>query len=205
MNTYKFSTSFFIVTLLILVSSCAENNNVAEVEQQKEKVMTEVIIKTSLGDINLELNNEKAPITVENFISIAESGYYEGTIFHRVINGFMIQGGGLTADMSNKSSGTSPIQNEANNGLSNDRGTIAMARTMDPHSATSQFFINHKDNGFLNHTGETSQGWGYAVFGVVTDGMDVVDQIAEVATGSSGAYQDVPQEVITIESVVISE
>ena len=205
MNIYKFSTSFFIATLLILVSSCAENNNVAEVEQQKEKVMTEVIIKTSLGDINLELNNEKAPVTVENFISIAESGYYEGTIFHRVINGFMIQGGGLTADMSNKSSGTSPIQNEANNGLSNDRGTIAMARTMDPHSATSQFFINHKDNGFLNHTGETSQGWGYAVFGVVTDGMDVVDQIAEVATGSSGAYQDVPQEVITIESVVISE
>lgn len=205
MNIYKFSTLFFIATLLILVSSCAENNNVAEVEQQKEKVMTEVIIKTSLGDINLELNNEKAPITVENFISIAESGYYEGTIFHRVINGFMIQGGGLTADMSNKSSGTSPIQNEANNGLSNDRGTIAMARTMDPHSATSQFFINHKDNGFLNHTGETSQGWGYAVFGVVTDGMDVVDQIAEVATGSSGAYQDVPQEVITIESVVISE
>ena len=205
MNIYKFSTSFFIATLLILVTSCAENNNVAEVEQQKEKVMTEVIIKTSLGDINLELNNEKAPITVENFISIAESGYYEGTIFHRVINGFMIQGGGLTSDMSNKSSGTSPIQNEANNGLSNDRGTIAMARTMDPHSATSQFFINHKDNGFLNHTGETSQGWGYAVFGVVTDGMDVVDQIADVATGSSGAYQDVPQEVITIESVVISE
>ena len=205
MNIYKFSTSFFIATLLILVTSCAENNNVAEVEQQKEKVMTKVIIKTSLGDINLELNNEKAPITVENFISIAESGYYQGTIFHRVINGFMIQGGGLTADMSNKSSGTSPIQNEANNGLSNDRGTIAMARTMDPHSATSQFFINHKDNGFLNHTGETSQGWGYAVFGVVTDGMDVVDQIAEVATGSSGAYQDVPQEVITIESVVISE
>tara|TARA_B000000565_G_scaffold4195_1_gene3634 strand:+ start:1387 stop:2004 length:618 start_codon:yes stop_codon:yes gene_type:complete len=205
LNIYKFSTSFFIATLLILVTSCAENNNVAEVEQQKEKVMTEVIIKTSLGDINLELNNEKAPITVENFISIAESGYYEGTIFHRVINGFMIQGGGLTADMSNKSSGTSPIQNEANNGLSNDRGTIAMARTMDPHSATSQFFINHKDNGFLNHTGETSQGWGYAVFGVVTDGMDVVDQIAEVATGSSGAYQDVPQEVITIESIVISE
>ena len=205
MNIYKFSTSFFIATFLILVSSCSENNNVAEVEQQKEKAMTEVIIKTSLGDINLELNNEKAPITVENFISIAESGYYQGTIFHRVINGFMIQGGGLTADMSNKSSGTSPIQNEANNGLSNDRGTIAMARTMDPHSATSQFFINHKDNGFLNHTGETSQGWGYAVFGMVTDGMDVVDQIAEVATGSSGAYQDVPQEVITIESVVISE
>ena len=117
----------------------------------------------------------------------------------------MIQGGGLTADMNNKSSGTGPIQNEANNGLPNDRGTIAMARTMDPHSATSQFFINHKDNAFLNHTEETSQGWGYAVFGMVTEGMDVVDQIAEVTTGSSGAYQDVPEEVITIESVTISE
>ena len=107
--------------------------------------------------------------------------------------------------MNNKSSGTGPIQNEANNGLPNDRGTIAMARTMDPHSATSQFFINHKDNGFLNHTGETSQGWGYAVFGKVTEGMEVVDKIADVPTGSSGAYQDVPEEVITIESVTISE
>ena len=117
----------------------------------------------------------------------------------------MIQGGGLTADMSNKSSGTAPIQNEANNGLSNDRGTIAMARTMEPHSATSQFFINHKDNGFLNHTGENPQGWGYAVFGKVTDGMDVVDAIADVATGSSGGHQDVPLEVINIESVTVSE
>ena len=167
--------------------------------------MTQVKIKTSVGDIQLELNNEKAPISVENFKLIASSGYYEGTIFHRVINGFMIQGGGLTADMSNKPSGTSPITNEANNGLSNDRGTIAMARTMDPHSATSQFFINHKDNSFLNHTGETSQGWGYAVFGKVTEGMDIVDQIAEVATGSSGSYQDVPEDVITIESVTFSE
>ena len=167
--------------------------------------MTQVTIKTSVGDIQLELNNEKAPITVENFKAIANSGYYEGTIFHRVINGFMVQGGGLTADMNNKPSGTSPIQNEANNGLSNDRGTIAMARTMDPHSATSQFFINHKDNGFLNHTGENSQGWGYAVFGAVTEGMEIVDQIAEVATGSSGGHQDVPVEVITIESVTISE
>ena len=167
--------------------------------------MTLVTIKTSHGDIQLELDGDKAPITVENFKTIASSGYYEGTIFHRVINGFMIQGGGLTADMNNKSSGTSPIQNEANNGLSNDRGTIAMARTMDPHSATSQFFINHKDNEFLNHTGETSQGWGYAVFGKVTEGMEVVDKIADVPTGSSGAYQDVPEEVITIESVTISE
>ena len=167
--------------------------------------MTQVTIKTSVGDIQLELNDEKAPITVENFKAIAQSGYYEGTIFHRVINGFMVQGGGLTADMNNKSSGTAPIQNEANNGLSNDRGTIAMARTMDPHSATSQFFINHKDNGFLNHTGENSQGWGYAVFGAVTEGMDVVDKIADVATGSSGGHQDVPEDTITIESVTISE
>ena len=167
--------------------------------------MTQVTISTSIGDIQLELDGEKAPITVKNFKTIAGSGYYEGTIFHRVSLGFMVQGGGLTADMNNKSSGTSPIQNEANNGLSNDRGTIAMARTGDPHSATSQFFINHKDNGFLNHTGENPQGWGYAVFGKVTDGMDIVDQIADVTTGNVGPYQDVPLEVITIESVTISE
>ena len=193
------------IPLLVALTSCVDVIENDEANNLMENKMTQVTIKTSVGDIQLELNDEKAPVTVENFKTIASSGYYEGTIFHRVINGFMIQGGGLTADMNNKSSGTGPIQNEANNGLPNDRGTIAMARTMDPHSATSQFFINHKDNAFLNHTGETSQGWGYAVFGVVTEGMDVVDQIAEVATGSSGAYQDVPEEVITIESVTISE
>ena len=193
------------IPLLVALTSCVDVIENDEANNLMENKMTQVTIKTSVGDIQLELNDEKAPITVDNFKAIASSGYYEGTIFHRVINGFMIQGGGLTADMSNKSSGTGPIQNEANNGLPNDRGTIAMARTMDPHSATSQFFINHKDNAFLNHTGETSQGWGYAVFGMVTEGMDVVDQIAEVATGSSGAYQDVPEEVITIESVTISE
>ena len=193
------------IPLLVALTSCVDVIENDEANNLMENKMTQVTIKTSVGDIQLELNDEKAPITVENFKTIASSGYYEGTIFHRVINGFMIQGGGLTADMNNKSSGTGPIQNEANNGLSNDRGTIAMARTMDPHSATSQFFINHKDNAFLNHTGETSQGWGYAVFGMVTEGMDIVDQIAEVATGSSGAYQDVPEEVITIESVTISE
>jgi len=205
LNKYKSSALLTFSTLLIFLSSCSDNNTVNEIDKQKEKPMTQVTIETSLGDIKLELNDEKAPITVENFKTIANSGYYEGTIFHRVINGFMIQGGGLTSDMNNKSSGTGPIQNEANNGLSNDRGTIAMARTMDPHSATSQFFINHKDNGFLNHTGETSQGWGYAVFGKVTEGMEVVDKIADVPTGSSGAYQDVPEEVITIESITISE
>ena len=193
------------IPLLVALTSCVDVIENDEANNLMENKMTQVTIKTSVGDIQLELNDEKAPITVENFKTIASSGYYEGTIFHRVINGFMIQGGGLTADMTNKSSGTSPIKNEANNGLPNDRGTIAMARTMDPHSATTQFFINHKDNTSLNHTGETSQGWGYAVFGKVTEGMEVVDQIAEVATGFSGAYQDVPQEVITIESLVISE
>ena len=205
MNINKNPSLLTFASLLIFLVSCADKTDIKEVEKSMEKTMTQVTIKTSVGDIQLELNDEKAPITVENFKTIAQSGYYEGTIFHRVINGFMVQGGGLNADMSNKSSGTSPIQNEANNGLANDRGTIAMARTMDPHSATSQFFINHKDNGFLNHTGENSQGWGYAVFGVVTEGMDVVDQIAEVATGSSGGHQDVPEEAITIESVTISE
>ena len=193
------------IPLLIALTSCVDIIENNETNNLMENKMTQVTIKTSVGDIQLELNDEKAPITVENFKTIASSGYYEGTIFHRVINGFMIQGGGLTADMNNKSSGTGPIQNEANNGLPNDRGTIAMARTMDPHSATSQFFINHKDNSFLNHTGETSQGWGYAVFGKVTEGMEVVDKIADMPTGSSGAYQDVPEEVITIESVTISE
>jgi peptidyl-prolyl cis-trans isomerase B (cyclophilin B) len=202
-NILKLTLSSF--ALAFILNSCSKKSDEVEVPIIKEISMTQVTIKTSAGDIQLELNGEKAPITVKNFVDIANSGYFEGTIFHRVINGFMVQGGGLNADMSDKSSGTAPIQNEANNGLTNDRGTIAMARTMDPHSATSQFFINHKDNGFLNHTAENSQGWGYAVFGKVTVGLDVVDQIADVATGSSGGHQDVPLEVITIESVTVSE
>ena len=202
-NLLKITLCTFV--LVFVLNSCSKKNDEAEMPIIEETKMTQVTTKTSLGDIQLELDAEKAPITVENFVSIANSGYYTDTIFHRVINGFMVQGGGLTADMSNKSSGTAPIQNEANNGLSNDRGTIAMARTMEPHSATSQFFINHKDNGFLNHTGENPQGWGYAVFGKVTEGMDVVDAIADIATGSSGGHQDVPLEVITIESVTVSE
>ena len=202
-NTLKIALCTMV--LAFVINSCSKKDDEAEMPIIKETKMIQVTIKTSLGDIQLELDAEKAPITVENFVSIAKSGYYTDTIFHRVINGFMVQGGGLTADMGNKSSGTAPIQNEANNGLSNDRGTIAMARTMEPHSATSQFFINHKDNGFLNHTGENPQGWGYAVFGKVTEGMDVVDAIADVATGSSGGHQDVPLEVINIESVTVSE
>ena len=177
----------------------------AGIANKINKEFTQVIIQTSEGEIKLELNNKKAPITVENFKNIVKSGYYEGTVFHRVINGFMIQGGGLTADMVEKPSGTAPIQNEANNGLSNDRGTIAMARTSAPHSATSQFFINHKDNGFLNHTAKNSDGWGYAVFGVVTEGMDIVDQIADAETMSYMGYADVPIYDITIESVTIIE
>ena len=193
------------LAIVFVLNSCSKKNDEAEMPIIQEKSMTQVTIKTSVGDIHLELDGEKAPITVENFVAIAKSGYYDGTIFHRVINGFMVQGGGLNADMSNKSSGTAPIQNEANNGLTNDRGTVAMARTMEPHSATGQFFVNHKDNGFLNHTGENSQGWGYAVFGKVTEGMDVVDAIADVETGSTGGHQDVPVEVITIESVTVAE
>ena len=161
-------------------------------------------MKTLFGDITLELDGEKAPASVANFVEYAQSGYYDGTIFHRVINNFMIQGGGFDTDMQQKPT-NAPIQNEANNGLKNNRGSVAMARTMDPHSATAQFFINVSDNDFLNFSGENMQGWGYAVFGKVTEGMDIVDQIAEVATGSSGSYQDVPEDVITIESVTFSE
>jgi len=167
------------------------------------KTVIAIVISTSLGDISLELDREKAPGTVENFINLVESGYYDETIFHRVMDGFMVQGGGLTADMRGKPSGTQPIQNEANNGLPNDRGTIAMARTGDPHSATSQFFINHVDNGFLNYPG--TDGWGYAVFGKVTDGMDVVDAIAVVDTGNFQQYANVPVEPIMIQSISIME
>ena len=167
------------------------------------KTVIAVVISTSLGNISLELDKEKAPGTVENFINLVESGYYNETIFHRVIDGFMVQGGGLSEDMRTKPTGTQPIQNEANNGLTNDRGTIAMARTGDPHSATSQFFINHADNGFLNYPG--TDGWGYAVFGKVMDGMDVVDAIAAVDTGNFQQYADVPVEPIMIQSISIME
>ncbi|MDC0128891.1 peptidylprolyl isomerase [Gammaproteobacteria bacterium] len=171
----------------------------------QEDQMSLVTISTSAGDIHIELNTDQAPITVANFLKLAEDGYYNGTIFHRIIDGFMVQGGGLDKDMAPKSSGTTPIQNEANNGLKNDRGTLAMARTGDPHSATGQFFINHKDNDFLNHTAETSQGWGYAVFGSVIDGMDIVDQIALSTTSTVGGYADAPLEPTTINSVTVSE
>ena len=161
-----------------------------------------VMMTTTVGPITIELDADSAPKTVENFLSYVAGGFYDGTIFHRVIDNFMIQGGGFTADMEQKST-QAPIENEANNGLKNQRGTIAMARTQDPHSATAQFFINVQDNDFLNHTGENMQGWGYAVFGKVTDGEDVLDKIRGVQTGSQSGHQDVPVEPIIIESVAI--
>lgn len=163
-----------------------------------------VIIRTTFGEIKLELNVEQAPKTVANFLSYVRDGFYDGTIFHRVIDNFMIQGGGFDTDMQQKSPGA-PIENEADNGLHNDFGTIAMARTTDPHSATAQFFINVKDNDFLNHTGKNMQGWGYTVFGKVVKGTEVLDKIRVVKTGNRKGHQDVPIDPVIIESVVIVE
>jgi peptidyl-prolyl cis-trans isomerase B (cyclophilin B) len=164
----------------------------------------QVIMETSKGKIVLELFPEKAPLSVENFISYVKGGSYDGTIFHRVIKGFMIQGGGFTSAMANKPT-KAPVQNEADNGLKNERGAIAMARTNDPHSATAQFFINLVNNEFLNHKGKNPQGWGYAVFGKVTEGMDVVDSIAAVQTGAKGDFRDVPVEPVLIQKATMKE
>jgi peptidyl-prolyl cis-trans isomerase B (cyclophilin B) len=168
------------------------------VQQAKPRVS----MSTSLGDIILELDPVAAPVTTENFLSYVSSGQFDNTIFHRVIPGFMIQGGGFTADMGQKPTNPS-ITNEADNGLRNDRGTIAMARTSEPHSASSQFFINLTDNSFLNHSSKTPQGWGYAVFGKVVEGMDVVDAIARVPTGTSGPHCDVPVDPVLINGVAV--
>ncbi|HNS80806.1 MAG TPA: peptidylprolyl isomerase [Kiritimatiellia bacterium] len=159
-----------------------------------------VVIKTSKGDIKVELNEKKAPVTVKNFLAYVDAGHYDGTIFHRVIDGFMIQGGGFTKDMRQKPT-RAPIENEAANGLGNERGTIAMARTSDIHSATSQFFINVVNNAFLNHRDKSAQGYGYCVFGRVAEGMDVVDAIKSVRT----AAQDVPVETVEIISITRAE
>ncbi len=165
---------------------------------------TIIIIKTSSGDIKLELFDDKAPRTSENFKEYIKSGYFNGMIFHRVIKDFMIQGGGFTQDMQQKET-MQPIQNEANNMVSNERGTIAMARTNDPHSASAQFFINLKDNEFLDFKSETVQGWGYCVFGKVLEGIEIVDKIAQVSTGSYGPHQDVPNDPIIIKEIVIEK
>ena len=161
-------------------------------------------LTTNHGEITIELDEEKAPETCANFKQYVTDGFYDNTIFHRVINGFMIQGGGFEPGMNQKET-RDPIKNEADNGLENLNGTIAMARTNDPHSATAQFFINVKDNGFLNYSAPNPQGWGYCVFGKVTDGMDVVNAIKAVATGSSGMHQDVPVEDVIIEKAEIVE
>jgi peptidyl-prolyl cis-trans isomerase B (cyclophilin B) len=157
-----------------------------------------VRLQTNFGDITIELDAERAPDTTANFLEYVRSGFYDNTIFHRVIDGFMIQGGGFDPSMKQKST-RKPIQNEAANGLKNDSYTIAMARTSDPHSATAQFFINVSDNAFLNHTAPNAQGWGYAVFGRVVEGKDVVDRIRKVKTGSRGMHQDVPADDVVIQ------
>ncbi|MBM4269937.1 MAG: peptidyl-prolyl cis-trans isomerase [Deltaproteobacteria bacterium] len=185
---------------LVATTHAAEPEGGAAV--QKNPTVT---IKTSMGDITAELYADKAPITVKNFIDYAKAGYYDGTVFHRVIPGFMIQGGGMTADLSPKPGTKAPIKNEATNGLKNQDGTLAMARTGVVDSATSQFFINVKDNAFLDHKSATPQGFGYAVFGKVTGGMDVVRKIEGVATGSKGMHQDVPKSAVTIEKVTVAE
>ncbi|MDJ0987214.1 MAG: peptidylprolyl isomerase [Desulfobacterales bacterium] len=173
----------FAVLLMTLTAAADEN--------------PKVVLETSKGKIVLELNANKAPQTVKNFLAYVDAGFYSNTVFHRVIPNFMIQGGGFTVDMQQKET-RAAIRNEAANGLLNQRGTIAMARTPNPHSATAQFFINTKNNDFLNYKGKTSQGWGYAVFGQVVEGMDVVDRISKVQTVTRGRFRDVPAEPIVI-------
>ena len=162
---------------------------------------TSVIVETSLGRFTIALDDEKAPNTVANFLRYVDAAHYDGTLFHRVIPGFMVQGGGFDGSYQKKPV-DAPIQNEADNGLTNDRGTVAMARTGDPHSATAQFFVNLVDNGFLNHTGKAGPAWGYCVFGRVTDGMVVVDEIKDVPTGANGPFgKDAPLEPVVIRSI----
>lgn len=163
-----------------------------------------ITLHTNYGDIAVELDFDKAPLTAANFLQYCRDDFYTDTVFHRVIENFMVQGGGMAPNLAPKR-GRAPIQNEADNGLTNDVGTLAMARTSDPHSASSQFFINVADNTFLNHTAKDSRGWGYAVFGRVVDGMDVVNVIKVVPTGSRGGHQDVPLEAVLITGVTVSD
>jgi len=162
-----------------------------------------IVFTTNYGEISIELDFENAPVSARNFLDYARSGFYDNTVFHRVIDNFMIQGGGFEPGLKQKDNGE-PIVNEADNGLTNDAGTLAMARTGDPHSATSQFFINVADNDFLNHRGKSAQGWGYAVFGRVVDGMDVVNKIKSVSTGSQSGHQDVPVEEVIITATTVT-
>ncbi len=188
---------FTLMLLLTTTFSFATENKMSDTQNK-------VKLTTSLGDIIIQLNSEKAPISTENFITYVKEGLYDGTIFHRIIPGFMAQGGGFDTDFNQKAVHDS-IKNEADNGLKNTRGSLAMARTSDPDSATAQFFINYKDNSFLDHTSPTTSGWGYAVFAEVIEGMDVLDAMAEQATGNRSGHQDVPKENIVIEKAEITE
>lgn len=195
--------SILVASFMTLVPIASTSAN-SSITNQGNSMTTKVKLQTNQGDIVIELNAEKAPETVANFLEYVNSGFFDGTIFHRVIDNFMIQGGGFDQEFKQKTT-NDPIKNEADNGLKNDKYTLAMARTNDPHSATAQFFINVADNDFLNHTAPNPNGWGYAVFGVVTEGTEVVDAIKGVATGSRGFHQDVPNENIVIESATVVE
>jgi peptidyl-prolyl cis-trans isomerase B (cyclophilin B) len=191
-NTFVYLMLFLFPTL-----SFATENKMSDTQ-------TKVKMTTSLGAIVIKLDNAKAPVSAANFADYVKQGFYNGTIFHRVIPGFMAQGGGFDTKFEQKAT-KAPIKNEADNGLKNKRGTLAMARTNDPNSATAQFFINYKDNSFLDHTSPSPSGWGYAVFGEVIEGMDIVDQMAKQPTGNRGGHQDVPKTDIVIETAEIIE
>ena len=192
-----------VLTAVALSPAHAQTSNTTK-ETNTMSANPRVTLETNHGNIVLELNAEKAPATTAHFISYVKDGHYDGVIFHRVIKRFMIQGGGFEPGMKEKAT-KAPIQNEANNGLANDKYTIAMARTSDPHSASAQFFINSNNNDFLNHTAPTAQGWGYAVFGKVVEGTEVVDAIEGVATGNKGFHQDVPREDVVITKATVAE
>ena len=189
-----------VLAQIVLCSFLIHFSSIGHVAANQQNPM--IKLTTNKGDITIEMYSTEAPNTVKNFIEYVESGFFNGLIFHRVIKGFMIQGGGFTPDMQQQET-NAPIENEADNGMKNEIGTIAMARTGDPHSATAQFFINLENNDFLNHTAKNPQGWGYAVFGKVTEGLDVVNTIGEVATGNVSGYSDVPIEPIIIESATV--
>jgi len=198
-----------VISAIIILTGAVSNQlsgSIQPATSSKPQITGTPMIKltTTLGTIAIALDFENAPNSAANFQQYCEEGFYEDTIFHRVINGFMVQGGGMTADMSQKET-RAPIENEADNGLKNVKGSLAMARTGDPHSATAQFFINVSDNDFLDHSSKTPQGWGYAVFGQVVEGMDVVDAIKAVNTGTQGGHRDVPVEAIVIEKCEITE